>query len=125
MAFWIFMLIIILLVPMTMIGFGKMFSKRAPQNINPVFGYRTAMSMKNQDTWVFAHRFCGKLWFRLGFALLPLSVIPFFFVLFKETTTVAYMSFAIVMLQLIPMVGTIWITEAALKKTFDQDGIRR
>lgn len=74
---------------------------------------------------MFAHRFCGKLWFRLGFALLPLSVIPFFFVLFKETTTVAYMSFAIVMLQLILMAGTIWITEAALKKTFDQDGIRR
>lgn len=54
MGFWIFMLIMDLLIPFTMIGFGKMFLKKAPDQINYVFGYRTSMSMKNQDTWVFA-----------------------------------------------------------------------
>ena len=52
MGFWIFMLIMDLLIPFTMIGFGKMFLKKAPDQINYVFGYRTSMSMKNQDTWV-------------------------------------------------------------------------
>lgn len=60
MGFWIFMLIMDLLIPFTMIGFGKMFLKKAPDQINYVFGYRTSMSMKNQDTWVFAHHYCGK-----------------------------------------------------------------
>lgn len=50
MGFWIFMLIMDLLIPFTMIGFGKMFLKKAPDQINYVFGYRTSMSMKNQDT---------------------------------------------------------------------------
>ena len=56
MGFWIFMLIMDLLIPFTMIGFGKMFLKKAPDQINYVFGYRTSMSMKNQDTWVIAER---------------------------------------------------------------------
>ena len=48
MAFWVFMLIMGLLIPLTMVGFGKLFLTRAPKNINMVFGYRTVMSMKNR-----------------------------------------------------------------------------
>ena len=33
MGFWIFMLIMDLLIPFTMIGFGKMFLKKAPDQI--------------------------------------------------------------------------------------------
>ena len=51
MGFWIFMLITDLLIPTTMMVFGKLFMKKAPDSINPVFGYRTAMSMKNKETW--------------------------------------------------------------------------
>ena len=50
MGFWIFMLIMDLLIPVTMIGFGSYFMKNAPKEINAVFGYRTSMSMKNKDT---------------------------------------------------------------------------
>ena len=50
MGFWIFMLIMDLLLPFTMIGFGRYFMKKAPKEINSVFGYRTSMSMKNKDT---------------------------------------------------------------------------
>ena len=49
MGFWIFMLIMDLLIPLTMIGFGRYFIKKAPKEINGVFGYRTSMSMKNKD----------------------------------------------------------------------------
>lgn len=47
MGFWFFMLIMELLAPITMIGFGRYFLKEAPKEINPIFGYRTRMSMKN------------------------------------------------------------------------------
>ena len=52
MGFWIFMLIMDLLLPFTMIGFGRYFMKKAPKEINSVFGYRTSMSMKNKDTGI-------------------------------------------------------------------------
>ena len=66
MEFWIFMLIMDLLLPFTMIGFGRYFMKKAPNEINSVFGYRTSMSMKNKDTWEFDHKYCGKVWYVCG-----------------------------------------------------------
>ena len=81
--------------------------------------------MKNKDTWEFAHKYCGKLWFRSGLILCPLSVIPLLFVLNKDITTVANVGLIVAAVQLIPLIGSIFPTEAALKKTFDQYGMRR
>ena len=124
-GFWIFMLIMDLLIPCTMIGLGKLFLNKAPKNINYTFGYRTTMSMKNQDTWQFAHKFCGKLWFRLGLILLPLSIIPLLFVLGKEIETIATVGTVICFAQIVPPVGSIIPTEIALKKVFDKNGKRK
>ena len=56
MGFWIYMLIMDLLIPTVMVLFGRAFLKKAPKEINYVFGYRTSRSMKNRDTWEFAHQ---------------------------------------------------------------------
>lgn len=125
MGFWVFMLLMDLLIPLTMVGFGKLFMTKSPENINAVFGYRTTMSMKNKDTWEFAHKHCGKLWFKLGLALLPISVIPLIFVFNKETDIIGAVGGIVCVIQLVPLIGSIFPTEAALKKTFDKDGIRR
>ena len=125
MGFWIFMVIMDLLVPLTMIGFGRYFLKQAPGAINWVFGYRTEMSMKNKDTWEFAHNYIGKLWYRIGLILVPLSVIPMLFVLGKDKDTVGNLGAAISMLQLVFLIAPIFPTERALKKTFDKKGNRR
>lgn len=66
MGYWFFMLAMNLLLPAIMIISGGYFMKKAPKEINYIFGYRTNMSMKNKDTWEFAHKYMGKLWFRLG-----------------------------------------------------------
>ena len=34
---------------------GRVMLKHPPKEINNFFGYRTAMSRKNRDTWDFAH----------------------------------------------------------------------
>ena len=124
-GFWIFMLVMDLLVPAVMIGFGKLFLNKAPQNINYIFGYRTAMYMKNQDTWQFAHRYCGKLWVRLGWILVPLSVIPMLFVIGKDIESIANVGLVVSLLQLLPLVGSIFPTEIALKKAFDKNGQKK
>ena len=83
------------------------------------------MSMKNQDTWQFAHRYCGKLWVRLGWILVPLSVIPMLFVIGKDIETIANVGLVVALLQLLPLVGSIFPTEIALKKAFDKNGQKK
>ena len=125
MGFWIYMLIIDLLLPFTMIGFGKYFLKTAPKNINTVFGYRTSKSMKNKDTWIFAHKYCGKIWFISGLIMLPLSVIVMMFVFGGLENVVGTVGAVLCGIQFIPILISIILTEKALNKTFDKNGIRR
>lgn len=113
------------LVPFTMIGFGKLFLNNAPGKINLGFGYRTSMSMKNKDTWEFAHRYIGKLWHAWGIALLLLSIIPLFFVIGKDEDTVGTLGGIICAVQMVFLAGSIFPTEKALRKTFDKNGNRR
>ena len=116
MAFWFFMLIMGLLIPFTMVGFGKIFMSKAPKNINLFFGYRTTMSMKNRGTWEFAHKMIGKLWFWCGLVLLPLSILPFILVMNKDTSTIGKIGAIVVAVQLLLITGTIIPVEVALKK---------
>ena len=125
MGFWIYMLIIDLLLPFTMIGVGKYFLKTAPKNINTVFGYRTSMSMKNKDTWIFAHKYCGKIWFISGLIMLPLSVIVMMFVFGGLENVVGTVGAVLCGIQFIPILISIILTEKSLNKTFDKNGIRR
>lgn len=125
MAFWIFMLIMDLLIPLIMIGFGRYFMKKAPKEINDVFGYRTTMSMKNKDTWEFAHKYCGKLWYVFGLVLLMLTVIAMLLLLGKDIDIVGNVGGVICGIQMIPLLGSIYPTEKALRKTFDKNGNRR
>ena len=125
MGFWIFMLLMNEIVPFTMIGFGKLFLNHAPDEINMVFGYRTRMSTKNKDTWEFAHKYCGRLWFIWGWILLPISVIPMFFVMGQSEDMVGNVSAMICILQCVFLVGSIFPTERALRRNFDENGLRR
>lgn len=124
MGFWIFMLVMNILI-FTMIVFGCFFKKNAPKNINYLFGYRTKMSMKNKDTWEFAHLYIGNLWLKIGWILLFLSIAGMLFVIGKLENTVGTAGGIICNVQLIFLVATIFPTEAALKKTFDKNGLRR
>lgn len=124
-GFWLFMLFCELLIPFVMIVFGGIFSRKTPGTINVWYGYRTALSMKNRDTWEFAHRYIGKLWVRLGWVTLIFSLFPLLLLFGKDVDTVGNASLVLTPIQLIIMVVPIFKTEAALKRTFDQSGRRR
>lgn len=125
MGFWIFMLVMDLLIPFSMIVFGKVFLKGHPEDINAVFGYRTTMSMKNKDTWAFAHNYCGKIWYICGLILLPVSIIVMVTVIGKSDDIVGTVGGVLSGIQMIPLIGSIFPTERALRKTFDKNGNRR
>ena len=119
------MLIVDLIVPLTMIVFCELFMVKTPKNINVLFGYRTTLSMKNMDTWKFAHKYCGKLMFWIGIIILPLSVIPLIFVIDKKINIIAIVGIVICIIQIITLIIPIFATQITLKKTFNQDGNRK
>ena len=125
MGFWIFMTITNLLIPVTMILFGIYFAKTPPKDINDLFGYRTPMSMKNKDTWNFAHQYCGKLWRILVAILLLISFIPMLFLIGKDTEVIETFTGVISVVQVIVLLLSIIPTEVALKRTFDKNGNRK
>lgn len=83
------------------------------------------MSMKNRDTWEFAHNHCGKIWFRGGLILLPISVVPMLIMFGKDIEVVSITGTAICIMDTVILIASIFPTEAALKRTFDKDGNRK
>ena len=122
---WMFMLITALLIPLMMIVIGALFTKRVPAKINRIYGYRTGMSMKNKDTWVFAHKHCGKLWQTVGLIMLMFSAGAMAFVLGTEIVDIAIFGGILLFVQISVLIGSIIPTELALKKTFDKHGHRK
>ena len=118
MWFWWFILICDLLVPIIMFAGGIIMSKHCPKHINGLFGYRTARSMKNMDTWKFAHEYCGKIWRKVGVASFIITVLihlPFYH---SSEDTIGVFSLVVMFLQLIALIVPIFLTEKALKRTF-------
>ena len=125
MGFWWFMLMCDILIPVCMIVGGLLMWKRTPKNINGFFGYRTALSMKNMDTWQFAHRHCGRLWFIIGLiSVIPsiIAHIPFYR---SDEDTIGGVGMIVMSVQCIILVASIIPTEVALRKSFNSDGTRK
>lgn len=125
MWFWWFMFVCDLLIPVLMIICGRMMWKHAPGNINGIIGYRTARSMKNIDTWKFAHDYCGRLWWKIGWGMLvPSAVIqlPFYC---SSVNWIGTVGGVLCVIQCIILIVSIFPTEKALKATFTDEGRRR
>ena len=124
-AMWVFMLVMNLLIPWVMIGFGRMMEKKPPREINSIYGYRTSRSMKNQDTWDFAHEYCGRLRNKAGWALVPLAVVGQALTLLCPTVeSMCYWSLVPTEAEVVVMAATIIPVERALKRNFDKHGNR-
>lgn len=125
MGMWIWMLVCNLLLPVIMLVAGKLFLKHNPGKINRIVGYRSAMSMKNEDTWQFAHEVAGKYWWKWGWISLPVAVVPMALLLGQPKETVATVGLLLMCLLMVPLIGVIPYTEKKLRNTFDKDGNRK
>lgn len=125
MWFWWIMLICALIIPFIMIVAGRLMWKHCPKEINRLIGYRTKRSMRNEDTWKFAHDFCGKLWWIMGWIILlpsALAQLPFY----NSTYTTIGIAIAITaIVQIIALIISIIPTEIALRKNFSDNDKRR
>lgn len=125
MWFWWFMLISNLLTPIIMIVGGRIMWKHTPKQINGLIGYRTVRSMKNMDTWNFAHIYCGKLWWKIGWIMLVPSIIaniPFYR---SSDDTIGVVGGILITIQIVILVFSIFPTEKALEENFNEDGTEK
>jgi len=125
MVFNIVMFCFNLLIPLVMLIGGWCMYKHTPKKINALIGYRSTMSMKNNDTWRFAHAYCGKLWLRIGLVLLVISAavqIPY---LSADKDTFGYVTLILTGIQLAALLISIVPVEKAPRRVFNKDGSRR
>ena len=106
----VFNIVFTLFIPVLMILCGYLMYKHTPKDINGLVGYRTAMSMKNQETWDFANNYSA------------LVCVPYFFISSGKATVIMCIAEVI---QVVFLCWTIVPTERALKDNFDQDGNRK
>ncbi len=125
MGFKIFTIVSNLIIPVIMLFFGVRFRKHEPKNINGIYGYRTSMSMKNKDTWEFAHQYCGRLWIKLGLIMLTISIIVSVLVFAYVDEAQGIIDAILVTIQTIVLIVSIFPVEKALKNNFDGNGNRR
>ena len=105
--------------------FWEAVEESSAKEINAFYGYRTSMSMKNADTWAYAHRYCGKIWYICGWVLLIPSVVLMLLVLGRDEDTVGNTGLILCLGQIVPLLLSIIPTERALRKNFDKKGRRR
>jgi hypothetical protein len=82
--------------------------------------------MQNKETWDFAHRYIAKIWPLFGIILLLLS-LPWP-ILFRDSGEAALGTIVLIVVVVQLAAGLIFpivLTEAALKKNFDEHGKRK
>lgn len=122
MLFWCYMFISCLLMPIICIVAGRIMWKHYPKKINRFCGYRTKYSMINDNTWKFAHNYCGKLWWKIGWISFLITFIAEIFTVNSRENVISTVGGVIVALQIIALLMSIFATEKKLRKTFSEDG---
>ena len=124
MGIWAITVLVCLLMSFTMIGVGLFLEKKGPQKINLLFGYRTPMSMKNKNTWKFGNLYAGKLLWRSGCVMLIVTLAATLPLRGSEASAIRTVGLILIIFHAVLLIGSIVLTEIALRKNFDNHGNR-
>ncbi|MBV7274533.1 SdpI family protein [Clostridium sp. PL3] len=99
------------------LGFGIIPKIVRPKKINSWYGYRTNLSMKNQDTWEEGNKYSTNQYIIAGVILIALGKIGIALLQNK--------GYLVPLVAFIPVLYfTVFSTEKHLKKIFDSNGMR-
>jgi uncharacterized membrane protein len=68
-------IIVNVIVSLSLILGGYVMKFRIKDNSDTSIGFRTEKALKNNETWLFANRTCGKIWLVSGISSFILSVV--------------------------------------------------
>lgn len=97
---------------------GLMLKIIPPKKINFYYGYRSVLSIKNNDTWTAGNNFTSKIYMLMGTILAVLGVIGY--IGFKK------LGFLVPLIALpFLFIISFFVTELYLKNIFDDDGNKK
>lgn len=117
MGFWIFMFIMTLLVPLSLILVWYVCPK--VQNVNSIIGYRTSRSMRNQSTWDYAQKTCARNSLKMFLPTTILAIVIMPLCINMKFDAIGWIGLGITIVQLLSYIVIIYLTEKALKRNFD------
>lgn len=109
-------LLLQLLIGPMFLAFAIIFKLFPPKSINGLYGYRTSYSMRSQEVWDEGNRFSFNLMVGIGVIVLLTQAI-LYFTMEGEWQLLIPTSLLVVLL-----VAMIPVTEAHLRKHFDEEG---
>lgn len=125
MGYRILFLVSVSFVPLLLIASGKIFAKFPSKEPNIALGFRTKLSMKNKDTWNYAQELFPKVWIKLGSYLLPISIAVMYVMHSDDKDFTGSVAVAIMLVQALAMLVSIYSVNQKLKKAFNSDGTRK
>lgn len=111
-----------LVFPCSMIIVGIMFYNNRNKKINIFSGYRSDMSMKNNNTWKFANEYLGNLLKNLGISLFIITLFISFGFINNDSESISIQGIIIYIVQVFIIIASVISVEYALKKNFDKEG---
>lgn len=108
----VFLMICTFLIPVIQVIAGWAMRYHTPKQINSWIGYRTMRSTKDETAWLFADRYCGKLWLTAGVGMLVLTGCS----LFLSRKAADIVSLVMIGVQTLEILLTIPFVENALKQ---------
>jgi len=116
------MLLMTAVMPAIVLFSGYMMRSCPVKQPNIAVGYRTRRSRASKEAWLFAQEYCGRLWVRLGLWMLPVSfaaaAILKYILPGAAAAVLPYIMFA----QIALLLGSVLLTEKALRQSFDAEG---
>jgi len=108
-----------LLIPVTLLVFGFLLLYRTPTNRLGSYGYRTARSRRTQAAWDFSNKLAGKFWLWEGIVLLPMSALLLFLFSTRMAQQSYYVAYSILLgVQILCSCIPLPFVERALKNKF-------
>lgn len=114
---WTFVCISCLICPLMMLIYGIRFAQFQPKK-EGICGLRIKDALRNDETWHFAHQYCGRLWQMMGMFMAS-AVIICMIILFKcSELVVAVSGVVILFIQLIVFICSFCLISKAIVKNF-------
>lgn len=121
----LFLYCFLMVMPIIMMILGLIFKNGGPDNIDAFYGYRTAMSTKNRNTWNFAHRYFAVILRRIGSAMLFVSALLGCVGFFCNEVIQNILYIIVLTTQCAIFIAALFPVESALNRKFDKDGNRK
>ena len=107
-----------LLIPILLLGFGALLRNSPPPKPDRFFGYRSKRAMQNETTWLFAQRYCGFVWMRLGVLLLIAAILFIFYCYLADIIITDAIILLPLAIQLLLLLASIAVVEYQLQRQF-------